>query len=225
MAVVSEVPDVELIYVGDPMCSWCWGFAPALRALEAGFELPLRVMVGGLRPGPSAQPLDAAMRDFLAHHWTQVADATGQPFDHRVLDTDGFVYDTETADMAVVVARRQQPERTLDVFELIQRGFYTGTLDPTNPVAISEAVAGIGFDTETMLAGLGDEAVRSETWRDFAQAHQWGITGFPTLLLRDRDSVGIVARGWMPAEPLIEGLTRWLVDNHGDAGRALAGRD
>lgn len=25
---------VEFVYVGDPMCSWCWGFAPALEKLD-----------------------------------------------------------------------------------------------------------------------------------------------------------------------------------------------
>ena len=24
---------VEIIYVGDPMCSWCWGFHPVLMAV------------------------------------------------------------------------------------------------------------------------------------------------------------------------------------------------
>ena len=44
----------ELIYVGDPMCSWCWGMAPALQAFAAHAlqqELAFSVVLGGLRPG------------------------------------------------------------------------------------------------------------------------------------------------------------------------------
>ena len=48
----------KLIYVGDPMCSWCWGFAPEIESLADDY--PIEVVVGGLRPGPSAQPLDVA---------------------------------------------------------------------------------------------------------------------------------------------------------------------
>ncbi|MFQ5523922.1 MAG: DsbA family protein, partial [Acidimicrobiia bacterium] len=39
----------KLIYVGDPMCSWCWGFAPEIEDLAD--EYPVEVVVGGLRPG------------------------------------------------------------------------------------------------------------------------------------------------------------------------------
>lgn len=27
---VRALADLEFIYVGDPLCSWCWGFSPAL---------------------------------------------------------------------------------------------------------------------------------------------------------------------------------------------------
>ena len=42
----------RLLYVMDPMCSWCWGFAPVVETLaaqanRAGIEL--QVVVGGLR--------------------------------------------------------------------------------------------------------------------------------------------------------------------------------
>lgn len=47
----------RLIYVMDPMCSWCWGFAPVAAALiaqaaEAGVST--RLVPGGLRSGGSA---------------------------------------------------------------------------------------------------------------------------------------------------------------------------
>ena len=44
----------RLLYVMDPMCSWCWGFAPVAEALvkqaqAVGVEMHL--VVGGLRTG------------------------------------------------------------------------------------------------------------------------------------------------------------------------------
>ena len=59
----------EFLYVGDVMCSWCWGFAPTLTKLTENFQLPIRVVNGGLRPGPSAELLDNRMASFLGHHW------------------------------------------------------------------------------------------------------------------------------------------------------------
>ena len=76
----------ELIYVGDPMCSWCWGMAPVVERLAARDDVDTRIIVGGLRPGPRAQVLDADMREMLAGHWAQVASVTGQPFNEQGLN-------------------------------------------------------------------------------------------------------------------------------------------
>lgn len=59
----------NLVCYGDPMCSWCYGFGPELAALlEARPDVPLRIVVGGLRNGavaasPSAttQPAGSAI--------------------------------------------------------------------------------------------------------------------------------------------------------------------
>lgn len=32
----------EIIYVGDPMCSWCWGFAPEFQKLRTYLEPHVR---------------------------------------------------------------------------------------------------------------------------------------------------------------------------------------
>ena len=44
----------RLVYVMDPMCSWCWGFAPVVEALagqarQAGVAMHL--VAGGLQIG------------------------------------------------------------------------------------------------------------------------------------------------------------------------------
>lgn len=43
---------MKLIYVGDPMCSWCYGFGKELSALVAHVpDLNLEIVVGGSRAG------------------------------------------------------------------------------------------------------------------------------------------------------------------------------
>ncbi len=43
----------HLIYFSDPMCSWCYGFSPVIDDIRRAFgrALPIRVVMGGLRPG------------------------------------------------------------------------------------------------------------------------------------------------------------------------------
>jgi putative protein-disulfide isomerase len=84
-----------LIYFADPMCSWCWGFAPVIAAIGDAFgdTLPIRLVMGGLRPGTTeitGEPAKAELRG----HWIHVTEASGQTFGPSGLDGKGFVYDT-----------------------------------------------------------------------------------------------------------------------------------
>src|SRR4051812_50036772 len=69
----------HLIYFVDPMCSWCWGFAPVIEAIRQRFgdALPIRLIVGGLRPG-TTKPLDEAGKRTSHETWEPAHQATGQ---------------------------------------------------------------------------------------------------------------------------------------------------
>ena len=106
--------DFEFVYVGDPMCSWCWGFAPVLERMQEVYDVPLRVVVGGLRPGSEAEELDDRFAGVLAHHWEQVELASGQPFDSTPLERrEGWRYDTEVPAIAVVTMRELNEPQTV----------------------------------------------------------------------------------------------------------------
>ena len=187
----------ELIYVGDPMCSWCWGFAPELdRLVAARPEIPLRIVVGGLRPGPAAEPMSDRMQEFLAHHWQEVAARSGQPFDHAILERRDWVYDTEPACRAVVSMREMAPELTFPFFARIQRAFYAEGVDVTQFEAYPSLLDGFAVDAAAFMEVCEHEDSRKTAWRDFATARQWGISGFPTLLARTENSVRMIARGF-----------------------------
>ena len=88
----------NLLYIADPMCSWCWGFSPVIELVRKNFEnqLPMQVLMGGLRPGTN-EPMGDSMKNEIKEHWKHVHQATGQPFDYSFFDRKGFVYDTEPA--------------------------------------------------------------------------------------------------------------------------------
>ena len=85
----------EIIYVGDPMCSWCWGISGELSQLVDKYkdQTSYRVIVGGLRPGGSETM--AELGDFLKHHWEQVNEKSGREFSYEILSDSSFIYDTE----------------------------------------------------------------------------------------------------------------------------------
>lgn len=195
-----ESPVHKLIYVGDPMCSWCWGFAPEIESLA--LDYPVDVVVGGLRPGPSAQQLDDRMAEFLRHHWVEISERTGQAFSTEFLERrDGWLYDTEPAAIAVTQMRKTREDLTLEYFTAIQRAFYAEGRDVTDFDVLAALADELDVDGQAFRSKLESPHAKQDAWADFARSRNWGIGGFPTLIgeLAD-DRLALLARGWTQAD-------------------------
>lgn len=208
--------DLEFVYVGDPMCSWCWGFAPALERLEGTYGLPVRTVMGGLRTGSQADEMDQPARTQLAKYWDGVAARTGQRFTHASLERTGWRYDTEPSCRAVVAMRELAPEQTLRWVARLHRAFYVEGIDITDLSVFPTLLEQFDVDAARYAHVLADPRTQELTRRDFAEAQRYGVSGFPTLLFRDGDELGIVTRGFAPWTQLEPTLSQWLEDRYDD---------
>ena len=195
------------------MCSWCWGFSPVIEAITRRFgeNLPVRLVLGGLRPG-NTSAMTAADRADIRQHWEHVHKASGQLFDFRFFEREAFVYDTEPASRAVVIFRRQGMTSGLAALARIQRAFYAENRDVTATAVLTELAMELGIDKAGFETQFNAAEMTEETWQDFALAQQAGIRGFPTLIAGKGDKQGyaLVTNGFQPAARLIPALTGWL---------------
>ena len=210
----------HLVYFADPMCSWCWGFAPVIQAIGERFgeDLPIRLVLGGLRPG-TVEPMDEQARAEMRGHWNHVHETSGQPFDWSFFERGGFVYDTEPASRAVVLMRRRGMAEALAGLRSLQRAFYAEGRDITDLDQLAALAAELGFEQESFRAGLDEPATLRETRADFALAAQSGVRGFPTLIAGTggtRD-YALITHGFQPAQRVLPTLERWQA---GLGGRA-----
>ncbi len=192
-----------------------------LDRLVERYEIPLAVTVGGLRPGPSAEPLDERMARFLGSHWDHVEEASGQPFDRTPLGWEGWVYDTEPPSIAVVTMRELDAKQALPFFVRLQRAFYAEATDITDPAAYPNLLDGFAVDHERFFELLDSDDMKRRTWGDFQFARRLGVTGFPTLLLRESERYHVVTHGYQPYERLEPALTAWLETRFGEAAEGL----
>ena len=212
----AEASSQEVIYIGDPMCSWCWGMEPGLRTLhkaaaEAG--LPYTILVGGLRPG-GGEAWDDAMRQFLLHHWEEVWTRTGQPFSYELLDDKerSFDYDTEPPCRAVVIARemlleREDEESALhDFFAGIQHHFYADNADPGQVDFYREICAQTGLDFAVFSERFASEEARQATYAEFNMVREWGVSGFPTVVLRKGRELHLITSGYATGKALVHAM-------------------
>lgn len=205
---MSDKPQV--IYVGDPMCSWCWGIAPVVEHVSRRDDITLRVVVGGLRPGPSAEPLDDRMRAMLSEHWGKVEEVSGQPFDLSGLDRENWVYDTELPAIAVTTMRHLAEAETLRFFTELQRAFYADRVDITDIEVYPPLLAGYDVAPDEFMKAMRSDEGRTRAWEDFAESRELGVLGFPTILLQHGDSTQVLSRGYATSQHFDDQLAYWL---------------
>ncbi|MDK1010224.1 MAG: DsbA family protein [Actinomycetota bacterium] len=215
-----EAHSLELVYVGDPMCSWCWGFAPVVEKIDGAFDIPMRTVVGGLRPGDKAEPIDR-IRPMLEHHWSQVAAASGQPFDLGGLDRTDWMYDTLLPDTAIVTMRSAASGETLRFLSTVQRAFYADRVDVTDIDVYPDLVADFPVNPSEFIEALESPEMHAAAEQDFIEAQWLGVTGFPTLLLRDGATTVPLSLGYTTFERVAERINDFIEKNHPEAAAGL----
>lgn len=198
-------------YVGDPMCSWCWGISPALKVLEsycAEKGIGFSVVVGGLRAG-GGDPWNENFKGFLRKEWSHIHEVTGQPFGFTLLDAPYFNYDTEPACRAVVAARTLAREKglpeslALSFFSAIQHKFYVEGKDPKVEGFYRDICEGVGLVFEDFCKEFASVRALDGVAADFTQCRNWSIRSFPSILLEGPGQVSLVAAGYIKPDALV----------------------
>ena len=205
---------MKLIFVGDPMCSWCYGFGKEMSAIAQSMpDLEVQVVVGGMAAG-STQVLDDAAKQFRLTHWARVEQMSGAEFNREALMArENFVYDTEPVCRAVVTARTIAPGvDVLKVFRAFQRAFYVDGLDTTDGSVLAEVGAkaiaeqGIATTADAFFEAFTSDQVIDATQRDFELTRRLGVRGFPSLFVEIDGKIGQLSSGYTTAEQVTQAL-------------------
>ncbi len=208
----SRREGLHFIYFADPMCSWCYGFAPVIRTLADRFDgrLPVRMVMGGLRAG-NTKAMTEKDREYIRGAWTRVGEASGQPFDFSFFEREHFVYDTEPACRAVVTMRRLAPENALAFKARVSRAFYGENQDTTDAKVLAALAPEFGIEAERFELEMLSADARNETFRDFLTSQQAGVQGFPLLAAgTEAGGYALVTNGFRPLDGLPEAIDSWL---------------
>jgi putative protein-disulfide isomerase len=200
-----------LWYVADPMCSWCWGFAPVIEQVRNSYRdrLKVELLLGGLRPG-TKHPLPAVQRQEILGHWQAVHRATGQLFKFEGAMPEGFIYDTERASRAVIVVSMLSPKAIFNFFQAVQSAFYVEQRNVTKAQVLAELAGSVGLETQQFLRVFESDAARDITQGHFHRARHLGVRGFPTLVGQQGAAYTQISSGYCPFEELNPKISQWL---------------
>ncbi|WP_328875412.1 DsbA family protein [Streptomyces sp. NBC_00287] len=199
---------MKLVYVFDAYCGWSHGFTATLREITSRHpDLPVEVVSGGLFTGARRVPI----REFGYVQGTnaKIAESTGATFGqaYEELIADGsFVMDSEAAARGVAALRQVAPDRAAELAAALQHAFYVDGLSLSEAATYRTVAQAVGLDADAVVAAFEAPEAQTAARADFRRAAQLGVTGFPTLLAVDGDSVTPLAYGHATADEVDERL-------------------
>lgn len=222
-----EVPEVEnqseitenkadgnrLIYVGDPMCSWCWGITNHLEKLKDEYadQFDFELILGGLRPG-GGEEWTEDFRNMIRSHWEHVQAASGQPFDYRFFDREQFDYDTEPSSRAVRVVRDLDPAKEWPFYKKLQSAFYAENKDVHDLATYQQICEELGLNYTAFEALFLSPGYKQLVYQDFARAQQMGVRGFPAVVLKKGEEYYAVSMGYSDYDKMNRTMISILMD-------------
>lgn len=196
----------KVIFVTDPMCSWCWGMAPDIeRARRDGAaEFDFDCVLGGINIG-NTHPVSDFARARLADVWARVVSVTQAEFGEGLPRGD-FVYNSTPACIAVEAMRELDGTVPFDFLLRLQTRFFVDGVDIGNQsVLIREAVAS-GGDAERFVAAFRDPATMTRVRAGFEIAKAFGTSALPSVQVDVDGRRGLVAGGYVDSPTLLESV-------------------
>ena len=188
-----------LYYAHDPMCSWCWAYAPVWEKLkltiknEFAGSLQIRPLLGGLAPDTD-EPMPEEMQQYLRDTWDNIQKRVpGTKFNFEFWEQCSPRRSTWRACRAVIAARLQSDKFESVMTRAIQRAYYLNARNPSNFSTLAAIAEEIGLDRVRFSDDLDAAETHSLHQSEMQQVRQLGIQGFPSLVLvRDRIAHGVL---------------------------------
>ncbi|PHM20917.1 MAG: protein-disulfide isomerase [Curvibacter sp. PD_MW3] len=176
-----------LHYIYDPLCGWCYGAAPLVKAARE--VLRVRPHGGGMMTGARRQAVTPQLREFVKPHDARIAQLSGQRFGEGYLDgllrDTNAVFDSEPP-TAAMLAAEAIAGRGLDMLAQLQVAHYVEGRHIADRVVLIEVAATLGLDPATFAEALdrqSGDAVQAHFHETRAFMAQVGAQGFPSFVL------------------------------------------
>jgi putative protein-disulfide isomerase len=228
-----------LAFVHDPLCGWCYGASPLLRAAlgagaaegpgegagegtEGGRAPRLVLLHRALFTGANAHPHEGGFPEYAWANDVRIARVAGVPFSdayrERVLGNPRLVHDSWNTALAKQVVDREAPGRGAAWFLAVEEARFSRGEDVTAPGTLARLAAeAAGIEPDAFLAAMAlpETARAAEAERDRAAdlCRRFGAGGVPLFVLERGGAARAVPHGPLLGRP--EAFVRAL----GDAAR------
>lgn len=171
---------MRVIYGFDPLCGWCFGFVPAMRALRRAHpDLPVTLAMPGLVTGPRVGPY-AEMEGYIRSASGRLRPVTGRAPSEAFFDLirrPGVIGDSRPPIAAIAAVAQAHPDAALDFAHAVTEAHFVDGADLNDPGTFTRLLRDLGLGPVDIA--IDDVAIA----RVLEEGRAHGIASFPTLMI------------------------------------------
>jgi putative protein-disulfide isomerase len=180
-------PAPTLHYIYDPLCGWCYGAAPLVRAARTAVRVEAHA--GGMLTGATRRAITPEWRQMVMGHDRRIAQASGQPFGPAYVD--GLLHDPSVVldsapPITAVLAAQTLAGTGLALLARLQQAHYVEGRRIGDAAVLVELAGELGLDQTAFVAAYADlqgAATLAHIEQSRALLARVGGHGFPTFAL------------------------------------------
>lgn len=196
---------IEITQYTDPYCTWCWGSEPIMRKIKAiyGDQVKISFVMGGLVENidifyDSLNNIGGPkMFEQVAAHWAEASGKHGQPVESQLfLELKEDFRSTYQASIAYKAAQMLDNDLADKYLRRLREATSAeGKLIHKTEVQVKLAEE-IGYNSEKFVKAIESGEAEKNFREDIKLSRNFGIHGFPTFYVKNRDGKGLFLRGW-----------------------------
>lgn len=183
---------VNVTYLFDPLCGWCYGASPAIKKLSELSDISLTPIPTGMF-ADGARRIDAAFASYAWSNDMRIEKLTGQKFtdDYRVnvLGKVGSTFDSSAMTLALSAVKLTQPDRLLQALIAFQEARYVQGINTSEIEQANRLLLELGLSRAADLIASQDKELLELNTAQVTKAQNLmralGIQGVPALVVTD----------------------------------------
>ncbi|MDG2089664.1 MAG: DsbA family protein [Gammaproteobacteria bacterium] len=183
--------------IADPLCGWCFGATPLLKASQDVTDLPIKLHLGGLFSTPNNKVVDAAMIQFIMSHHERITQLTEQSPGTaltELLNSGNAVLDS-TPPIKACLTASLAGGNDLNYYQALIKAHFIDGLRIVEEETLNQIAVECGINAEEFkqaYENLSVEQVAQHINDSRILLQRVGGQGFPTFALEQNNQIKIL---------------------------------
>ena len=196
-----------MVFVTDPMCSWCWGMADSIKEIYEKYKakIELDLMLGGMNTD-STDCVGDYGKKFLMHLWNEIHQTTGKEFGFKL--PHSYVHNSLLPCLAIELVKSEDIDRAFDLLYELQSLFFVKGANINDMHLLLELLPNYGVTREQASLAMDQSSVKERVKFQFENSRSFGTSVLPSMLFDDGEGYKLLLGGYADTEIIENTLSR-----------------